>query len=87
MSPGTSWSIGNERHAPLRRHRRLHRHRSAQRLDRILSADFLDEIKCHADRDDGHDDEEARSVAGRRRQPARHEQDNDQRVAEAGEEL
>ena len=68
-------------------HRCLHRHRPAQRLDRILSAHFLDEIKCHADRDDGHDDEEARDVAGRRGQPARHEQDDDQRVAEAGEEL
>ena len=31
----------------------LHRHRPAQRLDRILRADFLDEIERHADRDDG----------------------------------
>ena len=41
----------------------------------------------HADRDDGHDDDEARDVAGRRGQSARHQQDDDQRVAEAGEKL
>ena len=68
-------------------HRRLHRYRPAQRLDRILSADFLHEIDRHADRDDGHNDQEACNVAGRRRQSARHEQDDDQRVAEAGKKL
>ena len=68
-------------------HGRLDRHRPAQRLDRILSADFLNEIERHADRDNGHDDDETRDVAGRRGQSARHEQDDDQRVAEAGEEL
>ncbi len=65
----------------------LDRHRPAQRLNRILSADLLDEIKRYADRDDGHDDNETRDVAGRRGQPARHKQDDDQRVAEAGQEL
>ena len=68
-------------------HRGLHRHRPAQRLDRILSPDFLDEIKRHADHDDGDDDEETCDVAGRRGQPARDEQDDDQRIAEAGEKL
>jgi hypothetical protein len=72
---------------PVAPYGRLDRHRPAQRLDRILSADFLDEIKCHADRDDGQDDEKARDVAGRRGQPARHKQDDHQRVAKAGEEL
>ena len=66
---------------------RLDRHRPAQRLDRILRADFLDEIQRDADRDDGHDDDETRDVAGRRGQCARHEQDDDQRIAEAGQEL
>jgi hypothetical protein len=31
-----------------------------------LSADFLHEIKRNADHDDGHDDDEARDIVGRR---------------------
>ena len=42
----------------------LHRHRPAQSLNRILSTHFLDKIKSYADRDNRHDDEEARDVAG-----------------------
>ena len=66
---------------------RLDRYRPAQCFHGILSADFLDEIQRDAGGDDGHHDEEARDVAGRRGQPARHEQDDHQRVAEPGEEL
>ena len=87
MSPGTSWSIGTEQACAVAPYGCLDCHRPAQRLNRILSANFLDEIECYADRDDGNDDDEARDVAGRRGQPARHEQDDDQRIAEAGEEL
>jgi len=68
-------------------YRCLYRYRPAQRLNRILSADFLDEINRHADRDDDHHDQEACDVASRCGQSARHQQDDDQRIAEAGEKL
>ena len=87
MSPGTSWSIGTETARAVASHGCLDRHRPAQRLDRILRPDFLDEIKGNAEHDDGNDDDKACDVAGCRGQRARDKQDDDQRIAEAGEEL
>jgi hypothetical protein len=68
-------------------HCRLDRHRSAQRLDRILGPDFLDKVERHADQDDGPDDEKARDISGNGRQSARREQDEHQRIAKAGQKL
>ena len=65
----------------------LDRHRPAQRFHRILSPDFLNEIQCYTDRDDGYDDDETRDVAGGCGQSARHKQNDDQWAAEAGQEL
>jgi hypothetical protein len=47
----------------------------------------LDEVEADAQQDDGGDDDEARHVASRGRHHAGDEQDNDQRIAKARQEL
>jgi hypothetical protein len=72
---------------PITPNRGLNRHRSAQRLDGALGADFLNEVERDADRDDRCDDNKAGDVTGRGGQSARHEENDDQRIAETGDEF
>ena len=66
---------------------RLHGDRLAQRLDRVLRPHLLHEIKDDAEHDDAKDDDEACDVTGRGGHRARDQKDDDQRIAEAREEL
>ena len=86
MSPGTSRASGTET-TRRRAARCLHRDRLAQRLDRILGPDFLNEIEEDADQHDADDDDEAGDIAGRGGYRAGDQQDDDQRVAKAGGKL
>ena len=66
---------------------RLHGDRLAQRLNRVLCPNLLDEVEDDAEHDDTNDDDEACHVTSRRGHRTRDEKDDDQRIAEAGEEL
>ena len=56
-------------------HLRLKSNGAAQRIDSRLGTALLDDIEHQAQKDDGDDNNEARDLAGPRRQPARKKQD------------
>ena len=58
-----------------------------QRVNGVLGADLLHKIQGHADGHDNQDDNETCGIAGGGRQAAGHQQDQHQRIAEAGQEL
>ena len=61
--------LGRHRDArAIAANRRLHRHRAAQCLDRVLRPHLLHEVERDAEHHDGDDDDEARDIAGRRGQ-------------------
>ena len=73
--------------ASVAEHQRLWCDGAAQRIDGVVRVKLLDEIQRHAQRDDDDDDEEACPIAGQRRQRARKQQDENERVKETEEEL
>lgn len=72
--------------APRAENQRFRRHRAAERIDGVLRAYLLHEVERNAERDDGDDDEEAGRVAGKRRQRAGKQQDQNERIEEAQDE-
>ena len=72
---------------PSRSHGGPHRNRLAQLFRSRVSSVLLDKIQGDAQENDAGDDEEVGDLPGKRRNRAGHEEDDDQRILEAGEEL
>ena len=86
-SPGTIWSAVVSDGTAASQDGGSKRHRLLESLGRPPGAVLLHEVQCHAERDYECDDYEARDVSCERGDRRGREQENDQRIAEPGEEL